>query len=258
MLKNGYIKLHRRMLDWEWYDDANTKAMFLHLLLTVNIKDDRWQGEEIKRGSRVISYLILAAELSFTIRQARTALEHLKTTGEVTVKTTSKYSVVTVSNFDRYQGATDNLTGKRQANDRQLDRQATGKRQQNKNNKEYKEYREDRERARASVISPSLLNFFDSELQISGKQLEQDLIYFFEHGVSETLIREAVTETVRKGKKYGYTKGILKTCIREGKKSLSGSKNKSGNRSAQPPSYDLEAFERLGFHVPGGRNSHEE
>ena len=36
MLKNGYIKLYRSLLDWEWYDDTVTKCLFLHLLLTVN------------------------------------------------------------------------------------------------------------------------------------------------------------------------------------------------------------------------------
>lgn len=144
MLKNGFIKLHRRMLDWEWYHDVNTKVVFLHLLLTANIKDEKWKGEEIKRGSRVISYPILADELNLTIRQARTALEHLKMTGEVTVKTTAKYSVVTVLNYNRYQGATGNLTGKRQANDTIADSQATGNRQQYKKNKEEKEKEEDR------------------------------------------------------------------------------------------------------------------
>ena len=68
--------------------------------------------------------------------------------------------------------------------------------------------------------------------------------------------REAVEETARKGKKYGYTKGILETCIREGKQSLSASKGQSGCQ-AGPASYDLEGFEKLGFHIPGGKNSHE-
>ena len=120
MLKNGYIKLHRRMLDWEWYNDVNTKVVFLHLLLTVNIKDEKWRGEEIKRGSRVISYPILADELNLTIRQARTALEHLKTTGEVTSKATNKYSLFTIKNYDLYQ-----------SDDRQDDTQATGERHSN-------------------------------------------------------------------------------------------------------------------------------
>lgn len=172
MLKNGYIKLHRRMLDWEWYHDVNTKVVFLHLLLTANIKDEKWKGEEIKRGSRVISYPILADELNLTIRQARTALEHLKMTGEVTVKTTAKYSVVTVLNYNRYQGATGNLTGKRQANDTIADSQATGNRQQYKKNKEEKEKEEDI----GASPTPSILQSFISE-----NRLNVDAEKFFDY-----------------------------------------------------------------------------
>ena len=48
MLKNGYIKLYRSLLDWEWYDDTVTKCLFLHLLLTVNAYDEDWKGIVIK------------------------------------------------------------------------------------------------------------------------------------------------------------------------------------------------------------------
>ena len=40
----GWIKLHRQILDWEWYDDINVKVLFLHLLLTANYEDKKWQG----------------------------------------------------------------------------------------------------------------------------------------------------------------------------------------------------------------------
>ena len=69
MPKNGYIKLYRSLLDWEWYDDTVTKCLFLHLLLTVNAYDEDWKGIVIKRGSRVSSYTKLSEELHFTIKQ---------------------------------------------------------------------------------------------------------------------------------------------------------------------------------------------
>lgn len=256
MLKNGYIKLHRRILDWEWYHDVNTKVVFLHLLLTANIKDEKWKGEEIKRGSRIASYSSLSKELGLSVQSIRTALEHLKSTGEVTIQSTAKYSIVTVLNYNAYQKVTDKSTDNQHAIQQSSNKQLTNSQQRYKKNKEDKEIREDKERARACVVSPSLLNFFDLKLHISGRQLEQDLIYFLEQGATESLIREAVEETARKGKKYGYLKGILETCIREGKQSLFAGKSQ-GVGQAGPPSYDLEGFERLGFHIPGGKNSHE-
>ena len=55
MLENGFVKLHRSLLKWEWYDDLNTFKLFMHLLLTVNYYDSKWHGVMIKRGSRAIS-----------------------------------------------------------------------------------------------------------------------------------------------------------------------------------------------------------
>ena len=40
MLESGFIKLHRKILKWEWYDEPNTMRLFIHLLLTASIEDD--------------------------------------------------------------------------------------------------------------------------------------------------------------------------------------------------------------------------
>lgn len=99
----GYIKLSRKILDWEWYSDNNTKTLFLHCLLKANWKDARFKGQDVKRGSFVTSLPTLAYESGLSIREVRTALSHLKSTGELTVKTSNKFSVVTVTNYDLYQ-----------------------------------------------------------------------------------------------------------------------------------------------------------
>lgn len=103
MYEAGYIKLFRQMLSWEWYDDANTLKLFIHLLLTVNHTDEKWHGVIIQRGSRVTSLQNLAKELHFTKRQLATHITRLKTSNEVIQSPTSKYSVFTVKNYDRYQ-----------------------------------------------------------------------------------------------------------------------------------------------------------
>lgn len=82
---SDYIKLSRRILEWEWYSDINTKVLFLHMLLKANWKDGRFQGVEIPRGSFASSYQGLAQETGLSIKNVRTALEHLKSTGEVAV-----------------------------------------------------------------------------------------------------------------------------------------------------------------------------
>ena len=101
----GHIKLDRKILEWEWYSDLNTCRLFIHLLLKANWKDGRFQGIAVPRGSLVTSYQTLADESGLTLRSVRTAIDHLRMTGEVTVKRHAKFSVVTIKNYNLYQSA---------------------------------------------------------------------------------------------------------------------------------------------------------
>ena len=98
-----YVKISRKILDWEWYTDINTKVLFLHILLKANWKPGRFQGTEVPRGSLVTSQQNMAAETGLTIKNVRTALKHLENTGEVAVSRHPKFSVITVKNYNQYQ-----------------------------------------------------------------------------------------------------------------------------------------------------------
>lgn len=98
-----YIKLSRKITEWEWYSDVNVCRLFIHLLISVNWKDGRFQGIEIPRGSMATSYNSLADQTGLSIMQVRTAIKKLKLTGEITVKQHPKYSVITVNNYNSYQ-----------------------------------------------------------------------------------------------------------------------------------------------------------
>ena len=99
----GWIKLHRQILDWEWYSDINCSRLFIHLLLTANAKDKTWKGTDIKRGQLVTSLQNLSTETGLTLQQLRTAIKKLESTNEITIKSTSKYTVVTIVNYEDYQ-----------------------------------------------------------------------------------------------------------------------------------------------------------
>lgn len=121
---NGYIKLLRKFLNWEWYTNQNTKDLFIHCLLKANWEDKKFEGMIIKRGSFITSLDKLSNELGFSISQLRTALRHLISTNDLAIKTTNKYRVITVINYDTYQVVdkqNDNqLANNSQANDNQL------------------------------------------------------------------------------------------------------------------------------------------
>mgnify|MGYP001854331618 FL=1 len=104
MLEQGYIKLYRSLLRWEWYDDANTFRVFVHLLLTVNHEPQKWHGITIDRGQRLASFSKIAQELSLSIKEVRTAIRHLIETGELAHSTTAKYGIFTIQNYEKFQG----------------------------------------------------------------------------------------------------------------------------------------------------------
>ena len=141
MKTGGFITIHRQILDWEWFEDSATLHLFIFLLLSANYVDGNFKGRVIKRGQLVTSLPKISTGTGLSIRQARTALEHLKSTGEVTDESSSQYRVITIVKYDQYQNATDDLTGNRQAIDRRSDRQTTddltGNRQQYNNNNNY-------------------------------------------------------------------------------------------------------------------------
>lgn len=107
MLGAGYIKLWRSLLKWEWYSDVNVSRLFIHLLLTANYEDTTWRGETIHRGQRLTSVAKLAEETGLTTKEVRTALGKLTRTNELTIRTTNKYSVITVEKYDFFQSPAD-------------------------------------------------------------------------------------------------------------------------------------------------------
>ena len=104
MDNNGYIKLHRSILKWEWWGEHNTTLVFLYLLLNAQWEDTRYRGYEIPRGSLITSYASISKNLNISVKSARVAINHLKATGEVAVKGQAHFSIVTIVNWDKFQG----------------------------------------------------------------------------------------------------------------------------------------------------------
>lgn len=99
----GWITLHRKLINWGWYPDVNVSRVFVHLLLVANHKQGEFLGTKVKRGQFITSYQKLSNATFLTIKQVRTALRKLESTGDISVRTTNKFTLITVSNYDAYQ-----------------------------------------------------------------------------------------------------------------------------------------------------------
>lgn len=100
---DGWISLYRKFIKWQWYKDSNVKALFIHLLLIVNHKDEIWRDKVIKRGQVVTSRENLSKQTGLSEQQIRTCLTKLKKTNDIDIKTTNKYTLITIINYDKYQ-----------------------------------------------------------------------------------------------------------------------------------------------------------
>lgn len=137
-MNNGWIILHRKTTDWEWYTDANTARLFFHLLLSANHKQGKWRGIIIDSGCTLTSRDKLAEELRLTVQQIRTSLNKLKSTGEITIKTTNKYSIISITNWESYQQNnqqyTKPATNKQPTNNQQITTNNNNNNNNNENN----------------------------------------------------------------------------------------------------------------------------
>ena len=119
-MNKGFIQLHRSLLEWEWYDDNNTKILFLHCLLKANYKDKSYRGNTIKRGSFVTGRDVLANELGLSVQQVRTSLTKLKSTNEITIKSSSQGTVIEVVKYNDYQEVTNKATNEQPTNNQRV------------------------------------------------------------------------------------------------------------------------------------------
>ena len=120
-----YIKLDRNLLKWRWIGDPNTLAVWIWLLLSVNIEPHDFKDQTIERGEICCSYARIASELHLSEKNVRTALDHLLKTGEISKKRQiGKTPIITIEGFSRYQGKpADNwqISGRYPADSRQID-----------------------------------------------------------------------------------------------------------------------------------------
>jgi hypothetical protein len=155
-MDSGWIKLHRKFISWEWFTTPDMVHLFVYLLLMANREDDKWQGIEIKRGQLITGRKKLSEQTGISERRIRTCLQRLQNTGELTSKSTSKYSILTICNYDVYQP-------KPKPSDQQTVQPTTNERPASDHKQEVEEKKED--------IKYTYSQFYDSEITKSDDDL---------------------------------------------------------------------------------------
>lgn len=99
----SYIKLFHKMLTWGWYGDTNTVRVFLHILLKANYKPSEYRGYKLEPGDCIFGRKEWSKALGLSEQEIRTAINHLKSTTEITTKSTNKFTVIHVEKWEFWQ-----------------------------------------------------------------------------------------------------------------------------------------------------------
>ena len=135
-MHRGYIKLWRKCTDSKMYQNPKLWTLWTYLLLEATHKPiKRYIGNQVVEqmpGQYITGRKRLAKELRVSERSIRTPLLALVKDQKVTIKTTNKYSIISIVNWDTYQPEKDKTTSKT-TNDRPATDQQPTTEQEHKN-----------------------------------------------------------------------------------------------------------------------------
>lgn len=120
----GWIRIHRKFLDWEWFNKSEAVHLFMYLVLKANHKDGQWQGIDVKRGQFVTSFGKISSDTGISLQTIRTLLKKFEKTNEINIQTTNKFTIVTLCKYECYQEENEltntQLTNEQQTTNKQL------------------------------------------------------------------------------------------------------------------------------------------
>lgn len=136
MVMQGWIKLHRKLLASDVFQNEKLLKVFIYCLLKATHSNYSQkvgrQTVELKPGQFIYGRRKAALELNMKESTVRDYMNILKDDGVITISPTNKYSVVTIVNWELYQGVDEKTDNK---NDNESDNKPTTKGQQKDTNK---------------------------------------------------------------------------------------------------------------------------
>ena len=96
----SWIGINKNIINSNIYKDHGAMRVMFHLLLTVNYSAVEWQSITIDRGETVTSLKRLSEELGMSKNTLLKSLSTLESSGEISKRTTNKYTLIRVVNYD--------------------------------------------------------------------------------------------------------------------------------------------------------------
>lgn len=107
MNENGFIVLHRKLLDWKYFMFSSAVSLWVYIIMKANWKDGYFLGTEIPRGSFATSISKIAADTGLSESTVRRWLKRFEDDGQIERKSSNRCTIIKVSNYATFQDFAD-------------------------------------------------------------------------------------------------------------------------------------------------------
>lgn len=222
MAKQGWIKVYRKITDSLVWSDPNLLKMWILCLTKANHDQSsfNFNGKKIilNSGQFVTGRTAISNEYNYgsTKRHQISAisawrlLKKLESMEMLNIKTTTKYSVVTVIRWSDYQETEQQLDIKPTTTRQQLDTYKNDKNDKNE---------------KKSTTSKSAINFYENNFGVLGPMLIENMNYWISdfkkigsstEDANQILIKAMEISIKRNKRSWAYSEAILKDWINKG------------------------------------------
>ncbi len=122
----------------------NVRNLWLTILLLANHDERKWQGHTVAPGQLVTSLQHLSEKSGLSVQSVRTALEKLKSTGEINTQSTNRNTLITVIKWADFQLTDETSTSNQQTTNKQLTNEQQTTNKQSTTNKNIKNIKNDK------------------------------------------------------------------------------------------------------------------
>ena len=150
-MERGYVRLWRKSIESGWLKNKNAWIFWTWCLMKANHQKDfkqvvGFQEVTLQPGDFIFGLNKAAEETFLSVQNIRTCLTFLKKSQNLTIKTTNKFSIISITNWDSYQYSEDAINT-------QSNKRLTNNQQTTNNKQEHKNIRTDKEEIYSRVVN---------------------------------------------------------------------------------------------------------
>lgn len=151
---SGWIKLHRATQDSAIASHPEYLAVWVHLLLRAQYSASQCvMGRSVVKleaGQLVFGRIRFAAQVGISEAKVRAALDVMKSLNMITIKSMAKFSIISITNWQKYQDDNQQIAAEQPA----LNQQSTSNEPASDHIQESKELKESKEVKNINTLSP--------------------------------------------------------------------------------------------------------